>query len=62
MAAANRCSTTERGVQLAMSLEREAQQVLLDLSEQEMKDSQAIAIERTLWFGQPLLALASTVC
>lgn len=45
-----------------MSLEREAQQVLLDLSEQEMKDSQAIAIERTLWFGQPLLALASTVC
>lgn len=49
---------------MAMSLEREAQRILLDLSEKEMQDPQAIATAIALQFGQPVPAVvkASKVC
>lgn len=64
VAATNRWSTTERAVQLAISLEGEAQRVLLELSEQEIQDPQAIATAIALQFGQPVPAVvkASKVC
>lgn len=50
-------STTERALELAMSLEGEAQRVLLDLSKQEMQDPQAIETAIALRFGQPVPAV-----